>query len=303
MAVITSGSFSKLLYPGLNAIFGKAYNDYPEQWSEIFDKFTSRKAFEEDLSVSSFGLAVQRAEGAPITYDTEVQGFLTRYQHVEYGLGFVITRNMYEDDQYDQEGAKRSKALARSLKLTKETVGANILNRAFNGSYTFGDGVSLISASHPNVAGGTWSNQIAVAADLSEAALEQATIDIMKFADDRGLRIMVQPQKLIVSPEQVFEATRLLQTDGRPGTDNNDINALKNKGIFTGGLVVNQYLTDPDAWFIKTDAGEGLKYFERRAMEFVNEPDFDTDNAKYKATERYSFGCSDVRAIYGSAGA
>lgn len=302
MATITSGSFSKLLYPGLNAIFGKSYNDWDEQWSQIFDKNTSRKAFEEDISVSSFGLAAQRAEGAPITYDTESQGFLTRYQHVEYGLGFIITRNMYEDDQYDYVGEKRSKALARSLRLTKETVGANVLNRAFSGSYVGGDGVPLISASHPNVAGGTWSNQIAVAADLSEAALEQASIDIMGFTDDRGLKIMVKPQKLIVPKELTFEAARLLETEGRPGTANNDLNALKSKGVFKE-LAINQYLTDPDAWFIKTDAPDGLKYFERRAMEFVNEPDFDTDNAKYKATERYSFGWSDARACYGSAGA
>jgi phage major head subunit gpT-like protein len=219
-----------------------------------------------------------------------------------YALGFIITREIFDDDQYDIVGQRKAQGLAFSMRQTKEIVAANVYNRAFNSSYTGGDGVSLINTSHPNIAGGTWSNQIAVAADLSEAALEQASIDIMGFTDDRGLKIMVKPQKLIVPKELTFEATRLLGTEGRPGTANNDLNALKSKGVFKE-LAINQYLTDPDAWFIKTDAPDGLKYFERRAMEFVNEPDFDTDNAKYKATERYSFGWSDARACYGSAGA
>jgi hypothetical protein len=300
--VITSSSFAKLLWPGLNSIYGKAYGDYPVEWDKLFEKNTSDRAYEEDLGLSSFGLASVKNEGAPITYDTERQGFTSRYNHVVYALGFIITREIYEDDQYGKVGAQKAKALARSMRQTKEIVGANIYNRAFNSSYTGGDGVSLINASHPNVTGGSWSNQIATASDLSEAALEQAVIDIAGFRDDRGLLIAAKPEKLVIPYQLQFEAKRILGSDGRVGTDLNDPNVLKDMGIFSN-VITNHYLTDADAWFILTNVKDGLKYFERRGDQFEMDNDFDTENAKFKATARYSFGWSDPRAIYGSAGA
>jgi len=217
--VITSSSFAKLLWPGLNSIYGKAYNDYPTEWDKLFEKNTSDRAYEEDLGLSSFGLASVKNEGAPITYDTERQGFTSRYNHVVYALGFIITREIYEDDQYGKVGAQKAKALARSMRQTKEIVGANVYNRAFSGSgYVGGDGKTLIATDHPNVAGGTFSNQIATAADLSEAALEQAVIDIAGFRDDRGLLIAAKPEKLVIPYQLQFEAKRILGADGRVGT-------------------------------------------------------------------------------------
>lgn len=302
MSVITSSSFAKLLWPGLNSIYGKEYADYPVEWDKLFEKNSSDRAYEEDVGLSSFGLASVKNEGAPITYDTERQGFTTRYNHVVYALGFIITREIYEDDQYGKVGAQKAKALARSMRQTKEIVGANVYNRAFDSNYVGGDGVELISSAHKNVAGGTWSNKITTASDLSEAALEQAVIDIAGFRDDRGLLIAAKPEKLIIPYQLQFEAARILGSDGRVGTDLNDPNVLKQKGIF-GNVVTNHYLTDPDAWFIATNIKDGLKYFERRGDQFEMDNDFDTENAKYKATARYSFGWSDPRAIYGSAGA
>lgn len=300
--IITSSSFAKLLWPGLNSIYGKAYNDYPVEWDKLFEKNSSDRAYEEDLGHSSFGLASVKNEGAPITYDTERQGFTSRYNHVVYALGFIVTREIFEDDQYGKVGAQKAKALARSMRQTKEIVGANIYNRAFDSNYKGGDGVELISASHPNVAGGTFSNKISTAADLSEAALEQAVIDIAGFRDDRGLLIAARPEKLVIPYQQTFEAKRILGADGRVGTDLNDPNVLKDMGLF-GNVVINHYLTDPDAWFILTNVKDGLKYFERRGDQFEMDNDFDTENAKFKATARYSFGWSDPRSIYGSAGA
>lgn len=300
--VITSSSFAKLLWPGINALYGKAYNDYPEEWKSLgFQINKSSKAYEEDVGLSSFGLASVKTEGGPITYDTERQGFTTRYNHVVYALGFIITREIYEDDQYDQVGKKKANALARSMKQTKEIVAANIFNRATTAGYTGGDGVVLLSASHPNVAGGTWSNMPSTAADLSEAALEQAVIDIAAFRDDRGLLIAAKPKKLVIAPANMFEAKRILGSDGRVGTDNNDLNAIKTMGII-GDVTVNHYLTDSDQWTIVTDVADGLKYFERRGDQFEMDNDFDTENAKYKATARYSFGWSDPRCVYGSVG-
>lgn len=301
--VITSSSFAKLLWPGLNSIYGKAYQDYPTEWDKLFEQNKSDRAYEEDLGLSSFGLASVKNEGAPITYDTERQGFTSRYNHVVYALGFIITREIYEDDQYGKVGAQKAKALARSMRQTKEIVGANVYNRAFAGSgYLGGDGKTLIASDHPNVAGGTFSNVIGTAADISEAALEQAVIDIAGFRDDRGLLIAAKPEKLVIPYQLQFEAKRILGADGRVGTDLNDPNAIKDMGIFSN-VVTNHYLTDPDAWFILTNVKDGLKYFERRGDAFEMDNDFDTENAKFKATARYSFGWSDPRAIYGSAGA
>lgn len=302
MGVITSSSFAKALWPGVNAWYGKAYKDYPEEWSALFEKHTSKKAYEEDVGLSSFGLASQKAEGAPISYDSERQGFTTRYNHVVYALGFIITREIYEDDQYDVVGKRKANGLARSMRQTKEIVGANIFNRAATVGYTGGDGVVLLSASHPNVAGGLWSNTPSTQVDLSEAALEQAAIDIAAFRDDRGLLIAAKPKKLVIAPSNQFEAKRILGTDGRVGTDLNDVNAIKTMGIIPS-VVVNHYLTNADDWFILTDVQDGMKYFERRADAFEMDNDFDTENAKFKATARYSFGWTDPRCVYGSTGA
>lgn len=302
MGIITSSSFAKLLWPGLNSIYGKSYNDYPVEWDKLFEKNTSDKAYEEDVGLSSFGLASVKNEGAPISYDTERQGFTSRYNHVVYALGFIITREIYEDDQYAKVGAQKAKALARSMRQTKEIVAANVYNYATSGSFLGGDGVALLSTAHPNVSGGTFSNRIAVDSDLSEAALEQAVIDIAGFRDDRNLLIAAKPQKLVIPYTLQFEASRILNADGRVGTDLNDPNALKDQGMFSQ-VVTNHYLTDPDAWFILTNVQDGLKYFERRGDQFEMDNDFDTENAKFKATARYSFGWSDPRAIYGSPGA
>jgi len=219
-----------------------------------------------------------------------------------FALGFIITREMMEDDQYDVVGQRKAQGLAFSMRQTKEVLGANVYNRAFNTSYTGGDGSALISATHANIKGGTWSNQIATAADLSEAALEQACIDIAGFTNDAGLLIAVRPETLIIPRQQIFEAKRILGSDGRVGTDNNDLNAIKAAGLIPE-VVVNHYLTDPDAWFIRTNVPHGMKYFERRADQFDMDNDWDTENAKFKATARYSFGWTDARGLYGSAGA
>lgn len=302
MSIINSGSFSKALWPGVNAWYGKAYDEYDTEYDKLFDKFTSSKAFEEDVGISSFGLAVQKSEGSPISYDSEKQAFTTRYQHAVFALGFIITREMMEDDQYDVVGQRKAQGLAFSMRQTKEVIGANVYNRAFNSSYTGGDGVSLINSSHVNIKGGTWSNQIATASDLSEAALEQACIDIAGFTNDAGLLIAVRPESLIIPRQLMFEAKRILGTDGRPGTDNNDVNAIKTMGLIPE-VVTNHFLTDPDAWFIRTNTPHGMKYFERRADQFDMDNDWDTENAKFKATARYSFGWTDPRGLYGSAGA
>ena len=302
MSIINSSSFAKALWPGINAWYGKAYSEYSPEWKDLFDEFKSRKQFEEDVGISSFGLAVVKGEGAPVTFDSERQAFITRYSHVVYALGFIVTREIYEDDQYDVVGQRKAQGLAFSMRQTKEIVGANVYNRAFTAGYVGGDGTVLLNASHPNFAGGTWSNVLATASDLSEAALEQAAIDIAGFTNDRGLQIKVLPQTLVIPRQLVFEAKRILGTELRVGTTNNDLNALKTLGTIPK-MVVNHYLTDTDAWFIRTDVKEGMKYFERRADEFGMDEDFDTENAKYKATARYSFGWTDPRALYGSPGA
>jgi phage major head subunit gpT-like protein len=299
--IISTGNFPKALWPGVKKWYGTEYSDYPVQFDKLFDKSTSDRAWEEIVGTSGLGLAVVKAEGAPVTYDSEQQGFTSRFQHVNYALGFIITQEMMEDDQYMIVGERRSKALARSMRQTKEINGANVYNRAFNSSYTGGDGKTLLASDHPNIAGGTWSNKIATAADLSEAALEQAVQDIQAFTDDRGLLIAVTVKSLIIPRQLAFEAQRILKSDGRVGTDNNDPNVLKMMGSIPE-VVVNQFLTDTDAWFIRTSE-QGLHYFERKADTFAQDNDFDTENAKFKASGRYSFGWSDPRSIYGSAGA
>ena len=298
---INTGSFGKALWPGINKWYGDAYSEWKTEYTDIFVTNPSRKAFEEEIGVSTFGLMIQKAEGGSTSFDSAQQGFIDRYTHGEYALGFQITKVMVEDDLYDVIGKKRAGALAFSVRQTLETLGANVLNRAFNTSFTFGDGKELLNSARPNVAGGTWSNIIATAADLSEASLEQACIDISGFTDDRGKRIAVRPKKLIVPYTLDFEANKILKTEMEVGTNNNTVNVVRSR--FPGGASLNHYLTDTDAWFIITDASDGMKYFERRAPTFTQDDDFDTDNAKFKATWRGSFGCTDKRGIYGSAGA
>lgn len=302
MAIINSGSFAKALWPGVNAWYGKSYNEYEVEFTKLFEKYTSNKAYEEDVGLSSFGLAIQKPEGSAIQYDQERQGFTNRYTHAVFALGFMITREIMEDDQYDVVGQNKAQGLAYSIRQTKEVLGTNVYNRAFSTSFTGGDGVALLSASHPNIAGGTWSNLIATASDLSEAALEQAVIDIAAYTNDRGLKIAVKPKSLVIPYTLQFEAARILKSTGRVGTDNNDINALNSAGMFKD-VIVNHYLTDVDAWFIRTDVPNGMKYFERRADSFEMDNDFDTENAKFKASFRASWGWTDPKALYGSAGA
>jgi len=301
-STINTGSFSKALMPGVNAWYGDAYKEYPVEYTALFDTYSSRKAFEEDMGVSGLGLAQTFGEGQSINYDTMTQGFLTRYTHVKYGLGFMITREMVDDDQYDVVGRQRARALAYSMRQTKETVGANVYNRAFNSSYVGGDGVSMINTAHPNVMGGTQSNRPATDINVSEAALEQAFIDIQRFKNDRGLLIQVIPQSLIIPPELEFEVKRILQSDGRVGTANNDANILKGMGLFPKGVAVNHYLSSATAWFIRTNTPDGMKYFERMADTFAEDNDFDSDVAKFKAQGRYSFGWTDWRSVYGTPG-
>lgn len=307
--IVNTGSFAKALWPGVNQWYGDAYSEYPVEWTKLFEQHSSRRAFEEDVGASYFGLAQVKNETQGVNYDSARQGFTSRYNHVVYALGFIISREVYEDDQYDVVGKLKAKSLAFSMRQTKEIIAANVYNRAFNTSFLGGDGATLIasaggggSASAPNIAGGTYTNGPATAFDLSEASLEQACIDIAGFTNDRGLKIAVRPKTLIIPKELMFEAQRILKTDGRVGTDLNDLNAIKTMGMIPE-IVVNHYLTDTDAWFIRTDVSNGLKYFERRGDEFGMDEDFDTENAKYKATARYSFGWTDRRAIYGSPGA
>lgn len=300
--IINSGSFAKALWPGVNAWYGKAYSEYSTEYTKLFDTYKSSKAFEEDVGVSSFGLAVAKPEGSGIQYDSERQAYITRYNHVVYALGFIITREIMDDDQYSVVGQRKAQGLAFSMRQTKEIIAANVYNRAFNSSFVGGDGKELLATDHPLFAGGTWANELATAADLSEAALEQAHIDIAGFTNDRGLLISVQPKSLIIPRQLVFEAKRILAPDGRPGTDTNDVNALKALGMVPE-VVVNHYLTDQDAWFIRTNVPHGMKHWERRADSFEMDNDFDTENAKFKATARYSFGWTDPRALFGSPGA
>jgi len=300
---INTGDYPKLLWPGVKGWYGLEYKAYSQQHLEIFEKRESTKAYEEIVGQTGFGLASVKPEGSAVSYDTSTQGFTSRFTNLTLGLGFIITREMFEDDQYNQVGMMRSKALATSARITKETFGANVLSRGFNPSYAGGDGASLLSNAHKNKSGGTFSNILAVAADFSEAALEQACIDLGKFEDDRGLRIMVKPKKVILPVDLQFEGERVLNTDLRVATADNDLNAIKSLGKVPGGFVINNFLSDPKAWFLQTDCSDGLIYFERRADEFEMDNDFDTGNGKYKYTGRYSHGWADGgRAIIGSPG-
>jgi hypothetical protein len=301
MSVISTGNIAKLLWPGLNARWGVNYNEHPKEYTDLVDVFSSDMTYEEDQEMTGFGLAPIKPQGQAVSYDTMSQGVTTRYTHIAYALGFIITREAIDDNQYEKIGMQRTGSLAFSMRQTKENVVANMYNRAFNSSYTGGDGKELLATDHPSLAG-NWSNELATPADLSEASLEDLSIQIMGATNSRGLRIALKPQKLIVPKELFFEAQRILKSTNQPGTANNDLNALRTTGIIPE-LAVNHYLTDADAFFIRTNVPEGLKLFQRTAAEFKQDGDFDTDNLKYRAYERYSTGWSDPRALYGSTGA
>lgn len=303
MPIITTGSDPKLLWPGLNEVWGRNYDEHPKEYVDLFDIETSDMNYEEEVEMTGFGLAPVKQQGASTTYDVETQQTVTRYTHIAYGLGFIITREERDDNLYEKKGVSRTQALAFSVRQTKENVSANVYNRAFNGAFPVtGDGQALISATHPTLSGNQ-SNVLAVAADLSEAAIEDMCIQIMNATNNRGLRISLMPESLHVPTALVFEAERILKSTLQNDTGNNAINALRSMGVFPKGCKVNHYFTDADAWFIRTNAPAGMKMFQRVAAEFAQDGDFDTGNIKYKAYERYSVGATDFRGIYGTPGA
>ncbi len=300
---INRAQLVKELEPGLNALFGLEYDRYENEHTEIFDTENSDRAFEEEVMLSGFGQAPVKGEGSSVTYDTAQETFTARYSHETVALAFALTEEAIEDNLYDSLSSRYTKALARSMATTKQVKAANVLNNGFSTSFPGGDGKPLMATDHPTLSGGDQSNEPSTAADLNETSLENAMIDISQFVDERGIKVNVQARKLIIPPQLQFVAERVLKTAGRVGTSDNDINALKNMGMLPDGYVVNHYLTDTDAFFIKTDAPNGLKHFVRSAMSTGMEGDFETGNVRYKARERYSFGFSDWRGIYGSPGA
>ena len=300
---ITRSQLLKELEPGLNALFGMEYDRYDNEHAEIFDTESSDRAFEEEVMLSGFGQAPVKGEGAAVSYDTAGEAFTARYTHETIALAFAITEEAVEDNLYDKLSSRYTRALARSMSNTKQVKGASVLNNAFSSSYLGGDGVCLLSTAHTTTGGGNWSNTLATAADLNETSLEQSLIDIAAFIDERGLKIALRGMKLIIPPALQFTAERILKSEQRVSTSDNDINALKSGGYLPQGFTVNHFLTDPDAFFIKTDAPNGMKHFVRAALKTAMEGDFETGNARYKARERYSFGWSDPRAMYGSPGA
>ena len=307
---ISRSQLLKELLPGLNALFGMEYQRYGEEHKEIYETETSERSFEEETKLSGFGSAPVKNEGASIAYDNAQEAFTARYTHETIALGFSITEEAVEDNLYDSLSARYTKALARAMAYTKQVKAANVLNNGFSQNYLGGDGVSLFGTNssgtvvnHPLVGGGTNANRPAVAADLNETSLEDAVINIAAWTDERGLLIAAKPRKLIIPPALQFVATRLLETELRVSTADNDINAIKNNGSIPEGYSVNHFLTDSDAWFLTTDVPNGLKHFVRTPMQTSMDGDFDTGNVRYKARERYSFGWSDPLGMYGSPGA
>jgi len=299
---ISRAQLLKELLPGLNALYGLEYEKYENEHSEIYETETSDRSFEEEVKLSGFGAAPVKAEGASISYDNAQEHYTARYNHETVAMGFSITEEAMEDNLYDSLSARYTKALARAMAYTKQTKAAALLNTGFS-SFNSGDGVTLFATNHPTVGGGTNANKLATNADLNETSLEQAVIDIAAFTDERGLLIAARPRKLIVPPALMFVATRLLQTELRTGTADNDTNALRSNGSIPEGYRVNHYLTDTDAFFITTDIPNGMKHFVRTPMATAMDGDFDTGNVRYKARERYSFGVSDPLGIFGSPGA
>jgi hypothetical protein len=299
---ISRAQLVKELEPGLNALFGLEYKNYEQEHLQIYDVESSDRAFEEEVMLSGFGEAPVKTEGAGLAYDTAQEVFTARYTHETIALAFSLTEEAVEDNLYDRLARRYTLALARSMATTKQIKAASVLNGAFTTSIG-GDGVALCSTDHPIIGGPNQKNELTTAADLSETSLEQAIIDIQSLVDERNLKIAIQGLKLIIPKELQFTADRIMKSTLRVGTADNDINALKNMGMIPQGYTVNHYLTDPDAWFVKTDAPNGMKMFERVNMKTAFEGDFETGNMRYKARERYSFGFSDWRGIFGSPGA
>ena len=299
---ISRAQLLKELLPGLNALFGMEYSRYGEEHKEVYEQETSERAFEEEVKLSGFAAAPVKAEGEAISYDNAQEAWTARYNHETIAMGFSITEEAVEDNLYDSLSARYTKALARAMAYTKQVKAADVLNRAFNASYTYGDGVTLCSTSHPLVSGGTNSNRPSTASDLNETSLENAIIQISNWTDERGLLVAARPKKLIIPADLTFVATRLLKSENRVATSDNDINAIKSDGAIPGGYSVNHFLTDTNAWFLTTDIPNGLKHFVRAPMATSMDGDFDTGNARYKARERYSFGVSDPLGIFGSPG-
>ena len=299
---ISRSQLVKELEPGLNALFGLEYKNYADEHTEIFDVENSDRAFEEEVMLSGFANASVKPEGSSVNYDTAQESFTARYTHETLALAFSITEEAIEDNLYDRLASRYTKALARSMANAKQVKAANVLNNAFDSSFTGGDGVELCSAVHPIVAG-TFKNELSTSADLNETSLEQSLIDIAAMTDERGLKIAAKGTKMIIPSALQFTAERLMKSQGRTGTADNDINAVGSMGMIPQGYVVNHYLTDTDAFFIKTDVPNGLKMFVRAPIKTAMEGDFETGNVRYKARERYSFGFSDPRGIFGSPGA
>ena len=300
---ISRAQLLKELLPGLNALFGMEYKRYGEEHKEIYETETSERSFEEETKLSGFSAAPVKNEGAAIAYDNAQEAWTARYTHETIALGFSITEEAIEDNLYDSLSSRYTKALARAMAYTKQVKAAAVLNNGFSSAVTYGDGQPLFSTAHPLVSGGVNSNKTVVGVDLNETSLENAVIQIAAWTDERSLLIAAKPRKLIVPPALMFVATRLLETELRVGTNDNDINALKNNGSIPEGYTVNHFLTDTNAWFLTTDVPNGLKHFVRTPLQNSMDGDFDTGNVRYKARERYSFGVSDPLGIYGSQGA
>ena len=300
---ISRSQLLKELLPGLNALFGLEYQKYGEEHKEIYETESSERSFEEETKLSGFGSAPVKAEGSAIAYDNAQEAWTTRYNHETIALGFSITEEAVEDNLYDSLSARYTKALARAMAYTKQVKAAAVLNNGFSASYKGGDNVALFSTAHPLVGGGTNSNTPAAQVDLNETSLEAAVIQIAAWTDERGLLIAAKPKKLVIPPALQFVATRLLDTELRVATADNDINALKNNGSIPEGYTVNHFLTDTNAWFLTTDVPNGMKHFVRSPLSNSMDGDFDTGNVRYKARERYSFGWSDPLGMYGSPGA
>ena len=300
---ISRAQLAKELEPGLNALFGLEYARYENESAQIFDTESSERAFEEEVMLSGFGAAPVKSEGTAVTFDDAQEAYTARYNNETIALAFSITEEAIEDNLYDRLASRYTKALARSMSHTKQVKAAAILNNAFDSGFTGGDGVELCSTAHPLVNGSTLANEPSTAADLNETSLENGLIDIAGYVDERGLKVSVKGTKLMVPANLQFVADRLLESTLRPGTADNDVNATRNMGMLPDGYAVNHFLTDTDAWFIKTDAPRGFIHFERLSLSTKMEGDFDTGNVRFKARERYSFGYSDPRCVYGAPGA
>lgn len=303
MAVETRSAHPTLLWPGVARVFGSAYKDKPEYWRSIFQEKKSTKHLEITSAQSYYGLAPEKGEGAPIQYDQAREGAKYTHQNKTFALGYIVTREELEDNQYPEVSAARASELARSMRATKETAAANVLNRAFNSSYNGGDGTTLCSTSHPTALGSTQSNRLAVDADLSEASIEDMGKIIVNFKNDRGIRIQIMPRQLIVPVNEMFNATRYVNSTLRPSTANNDVNAINYMNLLPDGIMVYPYLTDDDAWFMTTDEKDGLFLYNRRDVDFDKDEDFGTENARAKSTMRFVVSWDDFRSVVGSQGA